>query len=103
MKKGLILGLIAVASVGVVGCEKKDPIVGKWAYGSGDSFVYTFNKDKTCHYSANNKNCTYTIDGDKLSILFEGDTDAFETTFKIENNKLTIKDSFGSEVVYNKK
>ena len=66
MKKSLLVCLLGVVlCFVVVGCGKKDPIVGKWAYGSGDSFVFTFNQDKTCHYTANNKDCTYTIDGDK--------------------------------------
>ena len=104
MKKFFLGSLFLVLCITVVGCgKKKDPIVGKWAYGTGDSFVYTFNEDKTCHYSANNRKCTYTINGDKLSILYDGDTAPFDTTFKIEDNKLTIVDSFGSEVVYNKR
>ena len=104
MKKSLFVCLVAVVlCLTVVGCSKKDPIVGKWAYGYGDSFVFTFNEDKTCHYSANNKNCTYTVDGDKLSILYEGDTVPFETTFRIEDDKFIMKDSLGSEVTYIKK
>ena len=104
MKKSFLVSLLVVLCITVAGCgSKKDPIVGKWAYGTGDSFVFTFNEDKTCHYSANNRKCTYTINGDKLSILYDGDTATFDTTFKIEDNKLTIVDSFGSEVVYNKR
>lgn len=103
MKKGLLACLLVLVCVLVIGCGKKDPIVGKWAYGSGESFMYTFNSDGTCHYTANNKDCTYKVDGDKLSITYEGSTAAFETTFKIEGNKLTIKDSFGSDVVYEKR
>ena len=101
MKKGLLFCLVALFIV--VGCSKKDPIVGKWAYGSSESFMYTFNSDGTCHYTANNKDCTYKIDGDKISITYDGDTASFDTTFKIEDNKLTIMDSFGNEVVYDKK
>ncbi len=102
MKKGLLICLVVLFVV--VGCgKKKDPIVGKWAYGSGESFMFTFNEDGTCHYTANNKDCTYKIDGDKLSITYKGDTSSFDTTFKIDGNKLTIIDSLGSEVVYNKK
>ncbi len=103
MKKSLLLCLAVVALFVVVGCSKKDPIVGKWAYGSGESFMFTFNSDGTCHYTANNKDCTYKVDGDKLAITYEGSDAPFETTFKIEDNKLTIKDSFDNEVVYNKK
>ena len=101
MKKGLLFCLVALFIV--VGCSKKDPIVGKWAYGSSESFMYTFNSDGTCHYTANNKDCTYKIDGDKIAITYEDSTATFDTTFKIEDNKLTIIDSFGNEVVYDKK
>ena len=48
MKKGLLLVLLLLITVTVItGCGKKkeNSIVGKWAHGS---FVYTFNKDKTC-------------------------------------------------------
>ena len=41
--------------------------------------------------------------GDKLSILYDGNTAPFETTYKVEGNKLTIKDSLDEDVVYNKK
>jgi len=102
MKKSLFICLIVFIFI-LVGCKKKDPIVGEWAYGSSNNFVYTFNEDGTCHYTANNKKCTYTIESDKISILYDGDTVAFETTFKIEDNKLIIKDYSNNDVVYNKR
>ena len=101
MKKGLLVCLLAVLCVAVVGCGKKDGLVGEWAYGSGNTFVFTFNEDKTCSYAG--RNCTYTVDGDKLSILYDGDTAPFETTYKIEDDKLTIKDSLDNDVVYTRK
>ena len=81
MKKGLLVCLLLVLSFVVVGCGKKDPIVGEWAYGSGSTFVFKFNEDKTCSYAG--RNCTYTVDGDKLSILYEGNTAAFESEYPI--------------------
>ena len=102
MKKGFVIGTLLFLCFIVVGCgKKKDSLVGSWAYGSGNTYVFTFNEDKTCSYAG--RNCTYTIDGDKLSILYEGDKTPFETVYKIEDNKLTIKDSLNNEVVYNKK
>lgn len=101
MKKSLFICLTAVVLCFiVVGCGKKDPIIGKWAYGSGSTFVFTFNEDKTCSYAG--RNCTYTVDGDKISILYEGDTTPFETTFRIEDDKFIMKDSLDQEVVYTK-
>ena len=102
MKKGLFVSLMTMIICRiVVGCGKKEGLVGTWAYGSGSTFQYVFNEDKTCSYAG--RNCTYTVDGDKLSILYEGDTVAFETTFKIEDDKLTIKDSLDNDVVYTRK
>jgi uncharacterized lipoprotein YehR (DUF1307 family) len=111
MKKVLLVLLICLLTL--VGCgkkedekkekeEKKDPIVGVWAH---DSYVYTFNEDKTCNYHAlgNDMKCTYTVEDDQLSILYEGNTHPFETTFKIENKTLIIKDSFDNDVEYKKK
>ena len=104
MKKNIFIALLLVCVISLTGCgkSKKNTIVGKWAY---DSFVYTFNEDKTCSYNAlgNLMKCTYTVDGDKLSILYTGDDLPFETTFKIDGNKLIIKDSFGSDVTYTRK
>lgn len=109
MNKGLKkLVVLVVAVVGVfliAGCgSKKDPIVGKWAY-SGDSFIFTFNEDKTGSYdiSGEIKKFTYEIKDGKLSILYDGDTDPFVTDYKIENNVLTIKDSLDNDVKYTKK
>ncbi len=89
----------------IAGCENgkdNNKIVGKWAYGS---FVYTFNADNTCNYNAagTNLDCTYEIKEDKLSILYKGNTETFDTKFKIEDDKLIIKDSLDNDVVYTKK
>ena len=45
----------------------------------------------------------YKVEDNKLSILYEGNTAAFETTYTISDNKLTIKDSFGEDTVYDRK
>ena len=45
---------------------------------------------------------TYTTEGDKISILYKGNTAPFETTFTIEGNKLNMKDSFGKDTIYKK-
>ena len=107
MNKYLKVLVVLVLSVIVLtGCknrkEKKVSIVGKWAF---DSYVYTFNEDKTCSYDAAGTlmKCTYEVDGDKLSILYDGNTAPFETTFSIDGKKLNIKDSFGNDTIYTKK
>lgn len=101
MKKVLIMFLF-VGIFFITGCNKGNTIVGKWAHGS---FVYSFNSDKTCSYDYGNTKmeCTYEVDGDNLSITYKGNTVPFKTTFKIEGNKLIIKDSFNKDVEYIKK
>lgn len=106
MKKGILVSLMAIVlCVVLVGCNKakdKNPIVGKWSL---DSFVYTFNADGTCSYDAAGTlmKCTYKTDGDKLSIQYEGENMAsFDTTYSIDGNKLNVKDSFGSDTIYEK-
>ena len=106
MKKiSIALSLIALISLTACGKkeEKKNPIIGKWAY--GESFIYTFNEDGTCSYDAAGTmmKCTYTTDGDKLSILYDGNTVPFETTFSIDGNTLNVKDSFGEDTIYKRK
>ncbi len=106
MKKtiqSLLLVIVVFALVFVMtGCKKSEGIVGKWALGS---YVYTFNEDKTCQYDAAGTimKCTYEINGDKISILYDGDTLPFETTFTIEGNELNIRDSLGNDTIYTKK
>ena len=102
--KTLSVFVIAVLGVLVLtGCGNKETktnsIVGKWAL---NTFVYTFNEDKTCTYDAagTTMKCTYEVDGDKLSILYEGNTVPFETTYSIDGNKLNVKDSFGEDTIY---
>ena len=95
--------LLVVGVLSLTGCgEKKNTIVGKWAHGS---FVYTFNEDKTCSYDAAGTlmKCTYEVEGEKLSILYDGNTSPFETTYSIDGNKLNVKDSFGSDTIYERK
>ena len=104
-KSLLVLAVLFVGVFVLSGCEKKeekDPIIGSWAH---DSWVYTFNEDKTCtyEYSGSKMECTYEKDGENLSILYKGSTAPFKTKFKIENNKLTIKDSLDKDVEYTKK
>lgn len=105
MKKYVFVVLFLVGIVFISGCNKevkKDKIIGKWTNGS---YVYTFNEDKTCSYDAAGTlmKCTYETDGDKLSILYKNSDVAFETTYSIDGNILTVKDSFGNDVKYEKK
>ena len=107
MKKILLaVALVFTSVLLLTGCTEKkntNPLVGSWEYSS--SFIYTFNEDKTGTYKAGSTNMEFTweVDGNKLSILYKGNTTAFETEYKIENDVLTIKDSFDNDVKYSKK
>ena len=83
--------------------KKADPakaIVGTWEYENG-GYTYVFNNDGTGEYVG--KAFTYTVDGNKISILYDGNTAPFETEFSIEGNKLNVKDSLGDDTIYIKK
>ena len=105
---GLILMLV-VSIFALSGCNKKqknnentNPLVGSWDH---SGYIYTFNDDKTGSYTAfgNVMNFTYEDDGSKVKILYNGNTVPGTYEYKIDGNKLIIKDSFGSDVIYEKK
>jgi len=103
----LVLMLVASAFV-LTGCgEKKEEdkgVVGKWEY---QSYVYTFNEDKTGNYDYGNSGkgmeFTYEDNGTELSILYTGNTSPLVLKYRIDGNKLIITDSFGKDVEYVKK
>jgi len=104
-KRTIILSLILMLGVfALVGCgASKKGIVGVWAY--NNSYIYTFNEDGTGNYDAagTKMEFTYTTEGEKLSILYTGNTAPFETTYTIEGDTLNIKDSFGNDTIYKRK
>jgi len=95
---GLVVMLISCLFV-LAGCGKKEEskgLVGSWEYTSG-GYVYTFNADKTGNYAygESKKEFTYEDDGSKVSILYTGNTEPLELEYRIEGDKLIIKDSLG--------
>ena len=113
MKKTLkavaIVAVIVAAMFALTGCKNnkkedaKDPIVGSWKYENG-GYTYTFKEDGTGDYSyySTKMEFTYKTEGNKLSITYNGSTAPFETEFKIDGDKLNIKDSFGKDTIYKK-
>lgn len=103
---GVIAILVAALFV-LTGCGEKNEepltLVGSWQHSSG--YTYTFNADKTGTYSIDGRfmEFTYEDKGDKVSILYYGNTKASEYEYKIDGNKLIIKDTFGSDVEYKRK
>ena len=94
----------------LTGCEKnKNTLTGNWYYYDGtslrDSIYYTFNEDKTGGYtfSGSTNKFTYEDNGKTLTISYENANVPNEFDYTIENGTLTIKDSFGEDVVYKKK
>ncbi len=86
------------------GKASKGAIVGSWEYTDG-GYTYTFNKDGTGSYSAGDTvmEFTYEDSGDKVSILYTGNTVASEYAYTISGDTLSIEDSFGDKVEYVKK
>ena len=107
----LCIVMIAFVTLALTGCGKKDKksdkatLVGTWEYKSGSSYAYNFKDDKTGSYSVYGTEMpfTYEDDGQKVTILYEGNTVSSTFEYKIEGDKLIIKDSFGNDVEYIKK
>ena len=100
----LFASVLFVSIVGLTGCgskTNKNTIVGKWQSKEYSSYIYTFNEDGTGDYSGTQ--FTYTTDGDKIAITYQGNTVAFESTYEIKDNELNIKDSFGNDTIYTRK
>ena len=110
MKQRTLLTIVFVALITIIltGCGKKG-LIGDWAYYNGssknDTIYYTFKDEKNGSYTFGGKsrNFTYTDDGTKLTILYDGDTMSSTYEYKLEDDTFTIKDSFGSDVVYKRK
>ena len=102
----LILVCLALASCGADGKEgPADPakaIIGTWDSEDfpGQGFTYVFNEDGTGSYVG--EKLFYTIDGNRISISYEG-TESFDTEFEIIGNELNIKDSLGKDTLYIRK
>ena len=92
----VLVGMLLITAA----CGKKEGLVGQWVYETG-GYTYTFNEDGTGDY--NGSKFTYTTEGDKLSILYEGNTAPMETTYTIVGDKLNVRDSLGNDTFYIRK
>lgn len=84
----------------------EDTILGEWASVNFDgAFVYTFLEDGTGSYDAMGTYMpfTYTAADGKLIILYDGDDYAFETTYTVTADMLTVKDSLNEDIAYIRK
>ncbi len=82
--------------------KQSNKIIGSWKH---SGYVYTFNEDKTGSYTAygSEMKFTYEDDGKKVKILYNGNTIPGTYEYRIEGDKLIIKDSFGNDLEYIKK
>lgn len=110
----LCIVVIAIATLTLTGCGKKEEksedkatLVGTWEYtrGNGSTYAYIFKDDNTGAYSVYGSEMpfTYEDDGEKVTILYNGNTISNTFEYRIEGDKLIIKDSFGDDVEYTKK
>ena len=97
-----------VVAIAITGCgEKKDnqpkevTLVGSWKY-EGLDCTYVFNANGTGSYTAfgNKREFTYKTEGNKISILYTGDTLPFETEYSINGDTLNVIDSLGDDTLY---
>ena len=109
MKKTLII-ILAILLLGggifaymLYNQSTASSIIGSWKNDSlGINFIYTFYSDGTGSYDMGGtvKEFTYKIEGDKLSVLYTGDTEPFVNEFEIDGDTLNVIDSNGDDTLY---
>ncbi len=112
MKTKRILSIICVLVFScalLAACGSKDEsgsLVGTWISEDFDGgYVFTFHEDGSGNYNALGTDMpfTYTAKDGTLSVLYDGETMAYETEFTVLGDTFTLKDSTGQDVVYKKK
>lgn len=110
LKVGVVISIV-FAAVLMTGCGSKkasNPLIAKWYYYDGKTtnktIYYEFKEKGKGGYTfaGETKSFTYKDDGKKVTLSYEGTTAPSEYEYKIEKDTLTIKDSFGNDVVYKK-
>ena len=104
-----VLGIIVIVAVIVIiavilifresGAKNQKTIIGDWEYKNG-GYTYHFNEDGTGTYMGTMK-FTYTENNGTVKITYDGMDNSLEGTW--EDDVLNIKDSFGSDTIYNRK
>lgn len=88
----------------LTGCGEKSGIVGKWQSELG-GYTYDFKNDGTGTYNmfGSETQFTYTDNGTSFAIKYAGSDYEMTLEYRIEGNKLIVKDSFGKDTNYIKK
>ncbi len=94
----LVLSLLFVLTA----CSKKDKLIGTWKMSAGMSL--TFNEDGTCALSAGSESQSgkYTVDGDSLSISWEGEAEVEKMTIKSVDDKELVLENEGVSITFTK-
>jgi len=111
MKKGKLIGIIVavLAVIAIIAAAivffiniNRNPLIGRWEY-EGGSWAYEFTSDTEGSYNLStisSSKFTYEIDEDDiLNLTYEDGTNA-ALEYRIEDNKLIIKDIFDDDIVY---
>ena len=110
MKRTMAWLLVLMLCVSLLaGCSKgkgDEPVSinGTWKYEGVINCAYIFNSDGTgaYQYEGTDMPFTYTDDGTSVSILFAGNTAPNVLKYSVEGKTLSIEDSFGSVMTYEK-
>ena len=97
--KNYILGITLLLLLFITtGCKKS--IVGRWkSIETTNDYYYIFNDDKTCSYEMTvaRLDCTYELDDEKITILYNGNDKPKTYQYRFEDNMLIIKDNTGKD------
>ena len=119
--KRIIKSVFIVLFVTVImsACGKSDAkvpeVVGTWQYSKADTYTITYSfdeygmgnyiftsVDETGEEIVEETPFTYTLDDDRIIIMFDEADDAYELTYDIDGTLLTIKDPYNEEIFLDK-
>ena len=97
--KNYVLGITLLLLLFITtGCKKS--IVGRWkSIETTNDYYYIFNDDKTCSYEMTvaRLDCTYELDDEKITILYNGNDKPKTYQYRFEDNMLIIRDNTGKD------
>ena len=91
----VVLVLIIIFLLFLLFYQGNKSIVGRWkSTNERNEYYYIFKKDKTCSYEMKvaRLDCTYEINDNQISILYNGNNKAKTFEFRFDGKYLIIKD-----------